>query len=218
MSHRERHRDRVDPAGSDLAWPSWGGNCREARRVDGLRQLDRRTCGGRSTSWVHRVELGHRPGDVGVRALAVLLAVGRAGPRRTAIPEASPSAIRDTPSGSRSGNAWASERVASHGPGAVRHQHPAERPPAAREAGGSRSPVGCRGHRFARPRASASQRRVARRHWRRADPAVRVGDDRILYQVDDARSVVIVVRVADRREAYRPADPKRLLARLRESP
>jgi mRNA interferase RelE/StbE len=42
-----------------------------------------------------------------------------------------------------------------------------------------------------------------------------VGDYRVLYQVEDERLIVLVVRIADRREAYRPTEMKRLLKRLR---
>jgi mRNA interferase RelE/StbE len=48
------------------------------------------------------------------------------------------------------------------------------------------------------------------RIWR-----IDVGDYRVLYQVEDERLIVLVVRVADRREAYRPTEMKRLLKRLR---
>jgi hypothetical protein len=37
----------------------------------------------------------------------------------------------------------------------------------------------------------------------------------VLYLVEDERLVVLVVRVADRREIYRPTEMKRLLKRLR---
>lgn len=47
------------------------------------------------------------------------------------------------------------------------------------------------------------------RIWR-----LEVGDYRVLYQIEDDRLVVLVVRVADRREAYRRTDMKRLLKRL----
>ena len=50
------------------------------------------------------------------------------------------------------------------------------------------------------------------RIWR-----VQVGQYRVLYQVVDERLVVLVVRVADRREVYNPAAMKRLLGRLRGS-
>lgn len=48
------------------------------------------------------------------------------------------------------------------------------------------------------------------RIWR-----LQVGQYRILYQVEDDRLTVIVVRVADRREVYNQAAIKRLLGRLR---
>lgn len=48
------------------------------------------------------------------------------------------------------------------------------------------------------------------RIWR-----LQVGQYRILYQVEDDRLTVLVVRVADRREVYNPAAIKRLLGRLR---
>lgn len=38
----------------------------------------------------------------------------------------------------------------------------------------------------------------SRRDWR-----VRVGDYRILYEIDDAKEVVLVWRIAHRRQAYR---------------
>ncbi len=47
------------------------------------------------------------------------------------------------------------------------------------------------------------------RIWR-----VQVGQYRVLYEVVDERLVVLVVRVADRREVYNPAAMKRLLGRL----
>ena len=50
------------------------------------------------------------------------------------------------------------------------------------------------------------------RIWR-----VVVGQYRILYQVLDARIIVIIVRVADRREVYNATAIKRLLGRLRGS-
>ena len=48
------------------------------------------------------------------------------------------------------------------------------------------------------PRAGAVKLRGADDVWR-----ARVGDDRILYVIEDQRLVVVVVRVAHRREAYR---------------
>jgi mRNA interferase RelE/StbE len=48
------------------------------------------------------------------------------------------------------------------------------------------------------------------RIWR-----LRVGQYRVLYQVEDDRLVVLVVRVADRREVYSKTAIKRLLGRLR---
>jgi mRNA interferase RelE/StbE len=51
------------------------------------------------------------------------------------------------------------------------------------------------------------------RIWR-----LRVGDYRVLYQVEDATITVVIVRVADRREVYNPVAIKRLLGRLREQP
>ena len=50
------------------------------------------------------------------------------------------------------------------------------------------------------------------RIWR-----IAVGQYRILYQVEDARITVIIVRVADRREVYNATAIKRLLGRLRGS-
>ena len=44
---------------------------------------------------------------------------------------------------------------------------------------------------------------------------VRIGDYRVPYQVRDARLVVLVVRVADRREAYAQLALERLRAQLR---
>lgn len=41
-----------------------------------------------------------------------------------------------------------------------------------------------------------------------------VGDYRVLYQIEDDRLLILVVRVADRREAYRQTEMKRLLKRL----
>ena len=38
----------------------------------------------------------------------------------------------------------------------------------------------------------------------RDDYRIRVGDYRIVYAVDDAEHVVIVARIAQRREVYRP--------------
>ncbi len=48
------------------------------------------------------------------------------------------------------------------------------------------------------PRADAVKLRGADDVWR-----VRVGDYRILYVIEDRRLVVVVVRIAHRREAYR---------------
>jgi len=48
------------------------------------------------------------------------------------------------------------------------------------------------------------------RIWR-----IRVGGHRILYQIQDARLVVLVVRVADRREVYDPTALKGLLKQIR---
>lgn len=117
--------------------------------------------------------------------------------------------------GSRSENAWAAERVRRMAqaryaisilPSAVRQLEKLARP--------ARRSVAAAIDTLATEPRPRSARRLAgtgsQLIWR-----VRVGDYRIVYQVDDARSVVIVVRVADRREAYRPADLKRLLARLR---
>ena len=42
-----------------------------------------------------------------------------------------------------------------------------------------------------------------------------VGDYRVLYQVSDSILLVLVVRVADRREAYNQTTIKRLLKQLR---
>lgn len=50
------------------------------------------------------------------------------------------------------------------------------------------------------------------RIWR-----VRVGAYRILYQVLDEALVILVVRVADRRDVYRSAEMKALLKRIRQS-
>jgi mRNA-degrading endonuclease RelE of RelBE toxin-antitoxin system len=44
---------------------------------------------------------------------------------------------------------------------------------------------------------------------------VRVGDYRVLYQVFDARLIVLVVRVADRRDAYGTVAMQRLIDRIR---
>jgi mRNA interferase RelE/StbE len=51
------------------------------------------------------------------------------------------------------------------------------------------------------------------RIWR-----IPVGSYRILYLVEDARVIVLIVRVADRREVYNSTAIKRLLGRLREEP
>lgn len=48
------------------------------------------------------------------------------------------------------------------------------------------------------------------RIWR-----IPVGQYRVLYQVEDGRLTILVVRVADRREAYGQAAIKRLLASVR---
>ena len=48
------------------------------------------------------------------------------------------------------------------------------------------------------PRAGAAKLRGANDVWR-----ARVGDYRILYLIEDQRLVVVVVRVAHRREVYR---------------
>ncbi len=73
MSHRERHRDRgVRRARTSLAEP--GRELREARRADGLRQIDVARAAGVSASWVSRVERG-TAGDAGLRALSLMLAV-----------------------------------------------------------------------------------------------------------------------------------------------
>ena len=44
---------------------------------------------------------------------------------------------------------------------------------------------------------------------------IRVGDNRVLYQVNDGRLLVLVVRVANRREAYAQRALDRLRAQLR---
>ena len=44
---------------------------------------------------------------------------------------------------------------------------------------------------------------------------IRVGAHRVLYQIRDSRLVVLVVRVADRRDAYSRTAMKRLLAAIR---
>jgi mRNA-degrading endonuclease RelE of RelBE toxin-antitoxin system len=44
---------------------------------------------------------------------------------------------------------------------------------------------------------------------------VRVGDHRVLYQVLDARVLVLIVRIGDRREVYRSTDLRRLRRALR---
>lgn len=44
---------------------------------------------------------------------------------------------------------------------------------------------------------------------------VRVGEYRILYQVHDARVLVVVVRIGDRREAYRSTELRRLRRAVR---
>lgn len=48
------------------------------------------------------------------------------------------------------------------------------------------------------PRADAMKLRGADDVWR-----VRIGDYRILYRIEDERLVVLVIRIAHRREAYR---------------
>ena len=48
------------------------------------------------------------------------------------------------------------------------------------------------------------------RIWR-----LRVGAFRVLYLIEDAKVTIVIVRVADRREAYTQASIKRLLGRLR---
>lgn len=48
------------------------------------------------------------------------------------------------------------------------------------------------------------------RIWR-----IQVGQHRVHYQVEDDRLIVLVVRIADRREVYNPTAIKRLLGRLR---
>jgi mRNA interferase RelE/StbE len=48
------------------------------------------------------------------------------------------------------------------------------------------------------PRADAAKLRGGDNVWR-----LRVGDYRVLYVIEDRRLVVVVVRVAHRREAYR---------------
>lgn len=50
------------------------------------------------------------------------------------------------------------------------------------------------------------------RIWRLA-----VGDYRVLYQVNDSVLLVLIVRVADRREAYNPTTIRRLLKQIRGS-
>jgi mRNA interferase RelE/StbE len=56
-----------------------------------------------------------------------------------------------------------------------------------------------------RPPGSDTLSGVSPHVWR-----VRVGDCRVLYQVFDGRLVVLVVRVADRREAYSRSQMRRL--------
>ncbi len=53
----------------------------------------------------------------------------------------------------------------------------------------------------------------AERIWR-----IAIGDYRVLYQVSDARLIVLVVQVADRREVYNPIALKRLLKQIRGAP
>lgn len=53
---------------------------------------------------------------------------------------------------------------------------------------------------------------ASERIWR-----LRVGSRRILYQVEDEVLLVLVVRIADRREVYRSAEMKALLKRIRQS-
>jgi mRNA interferase RelE/StbE len=48
------------------------------------------------------------------------------------------------------------------------------------------------------------------RIWRLA-----VGDYRVLYQVEDSVLLVLIVRVADRREVYNPTTIRRLLKHIR---
>ncbi|MBA2633588.1 MAG: type II toxin-antitoxin system RelE/ParE family toxin [Chloroflexi bacterium] len=48
------------------------------------------------------------------------------------------------------------------------------------------------------PRAGAVKLRGAEHTWR-----VRVGDHRILYQIQDDRLLILVIRVAHRRDVYR---------------
>ena len=48
------------------------------------------------------------------------------------------------------------------------------------------------------PRPSGATKLAGRNDYR-----VRVGDHRIVYAVDDAQKVVLVARIAHRREAYR---------------
>jgi mRNA interferase RelE/StbE len=50
------------------------------------------------------------------------------------------------------------------------------------------------------------------RIWRLA-----VGDYRVLYQVNDSVLLVLIVRVADRREVYNPTTIRRLLKQIRGS-
>ncbi len=50
------------------------------------------------------------------------------------------------------------------------------------------------------------------RIWR-----IAVNAYRVLYEVEDARLVILVVRVADRREVYNPTTLKRLLKQIRSS-
>ncbi len=48
------------------------------------------------------------------------------------------------------------------------------------------------------PRPSGCKKLAGSEHWR-----IRVGDYRVLYDIDDGRLVVLVIRVALRREVYR---------------
>ena len=50
----------------------------------------------------------------------------------------------------------------------------------------------------------------AERIWR-----MHIGSYRILYRVADARLVILVVRIADRREVYNPTTLRRLLKQIR---
>jgi mRNA interferase RelE/StbE len=48
------------------------------------------------------------------------------------------------------------------------------------------------------PRASGSQKLVGLEAYR-----IRVGDHRVIYEIDDVARLVVVIRVRHRREAYR---------------